>query len=67
MQENSVKLHASIFPAVNARESMVQIVLSSEVAWGAKVKVTANATFPPDPWDALLAARVTDDVGMKVT
>ena len=67
VQVNGVKSPASIFPVVNARESMVQTVLSSEVAWCAKVKITANTTLPPDPWDTLLAARVTDDVGMKVT
>lgn len=58
---------ASVLPAVNARESMVQTVLSSKVAWGTEVKIKAYATLPPDPWNALLAARVTNDVWMKVT
>ena len=58
---------ASIFPAVNAKESVVQTVLSGKVAQGAKVKVTAHTALPSDPWNALLAARVTNDVGMKVT
>ena len=46
---------------------MVQAVLSGKVAWSAKVKIVAHATLPPDPGNALLTARVTDDVGMKVT
>ena len=62
-----VKLPASVFPAVNARESVVQTVFSGKIARGTEVKVKAYATLPPDPWNALLAARVTNDVRMKVT
>ena len=46
---------------------MVQTVLSSKVAWGAKIEIIAHTTLPPDPRNALLAAGVTNDVGMKVT
>ena len=66
-KEQRVKSPASIFPAVNAKESVVQTVLSSKVARGAKVKVIAHGALPPDPRNARLAARVTDDVWMEVT
>ena len=45
---------------------MVQTVFSSKVAWGTKVKIIANTARPPNPRNARLAARITDDVGMKI-
>ena len=50
---------------VNARELMVQTVLSRAIARGTKVKLWTLGTLPPDPKDVAFVTRTTADAWMN--
>ena len=50
---------------VNARELVVQTMLSRVIARGTKVKIWTLSTLPPDPMDVALVTRPTADPWMK--
>ena len=50
---------------VNARELMIQAMLSRVIAWGTKVKLWTLGTLPPDPMDVALVTRTTADAWMN--
>ena len=50
---------------VNARELMVQAMLSRVIARGTKAKIWTLSTLPPDPMDIALVTRTTADAWMN--
>ena len=50
---------------VNARELMVQAMLSRAIALATKVKIWTLCTLPPDPMDVALVTRTTTDAWMN--